>query len=155
VTHQLMARWHGQMPMWAWEGIAEFMASLPCAQGRYALQNPGAGMREYLLKWRKTRETKSITLIPPVQLMAMSGEDWKAAIEQQNAYDLYNSTALLAYYFIQQDGGKPLAGYLDALRRGEDEAVAERTYLLRGKSRESLTIELITLGRKLGVEVKL
>jgi hypothetical protein len=154
VTHQLMARWHGQMPIWAWEGIAEFVASLPYAQGRYALQNPGAGMRDYLLKWRKTRDTRSITLVPPEQLMAMTTEEWNAALEQKNAYDLYNSAGLLAYYFIQLDGGAPFAGFLDALRSRQDEDVAERVHLLRGKTRASLTVELIELGRKLGVEVK-
>ncbi len=154
VTHQLMARWHAQVPLWAWEGIAEFVASLPYAQGRYTLKTPGAGMHDYLLKWRKTSDTRSITLVPPSQLMGMRGGEWKSAVEQQGAYDLYNSAALLTYYFIQKDGGAPLAGYLDALRRGEDEAAAERVHLLRGKTRESLTIELIALGRKLGVEVK-
>ncbi|MCX6868393.1 MAG: hypothetical protein NTV46_19745 [Verrucomicrobia bacterium] len=62
--------------------------------------------------------------------------------------------ALLTYAFIQQDGGAPLAGFLDALRRGVDESTAERLYLLREKTRDALATELIALGRKLGVELK-
>jgi hypothetical protein len=154
VTHQLMARWHVDMPHWLWEGIAEFVASIPYAQGRYNLQNPGAGMRDYLLKWSKSRDSRILALVPPARLMAMTSADWRTALADQSAYDLYNSSALLTYYFIQQDGGTPLAGFLDALRRGEDEAAAERVHLLRGKTRESLTVELIALGKKIGLEVK-
>ena len=152
-THQLMARWHRGMPMWASEGIAEFVASLPYADGRYALQNPGAGLRDYLLKWRGTPAARAIRLIPPARLMAMREDDWNAALSRQEAYDLYNSAALLAYDFIQQDGGTPMAGFLNALRHHEDEAAAENTWLLHGKTRDSLAKEIIALGAKLGVEV--
>ena len=153
-THQLLDRWHGRMPMWASEGIAEFVASLPYTQGRYTLKNPGSGMRDYLLKWRPSGTPNGIRLIPPARLMAMRPDDWKSALSQKDAYDLYNSAALLTYDFIQQDGGAPLAGFLDALRRGEDATTAEHVHLLHGKTRESLAADLITLGRKLGVEVQ-
>ena len=154
VTHQLLDRWHGRMPMWVSEGIAEFVASLPYAHGRYTLKNPGPGMRDYLLKWRTSGTTSGIRLIPPARLMAMRPDDWKSALSQKDAYDLYNSAALLTYAFIQQDGGAPLAGFLDALRRGDDEPTAERVHLLRGKTRDALATELIALGKKLGVELK-
>lgn len=153
VSHQLISRWHGRIPMWAYEGIAEFVAALPYAQGTYTFQNTGPAFRDYLLKWRKTRDSRSIRFIPPATLMSMTGADWKDAVGRGEAYDLYNSSALLTYYFIQQQGGAPLAAYLDALRRGEDEGVAEKTHLLRGKSRESLEAELTALAKKLGVEL--
>jgi len=47
-----------------------------------------------------------------------------------------------------------LAGFLDALRRGDDESTAERAHLLRGKTREALATELIALAKKLGVELR-
>ncbi len=155
VTHQLMARWHRGMPHWAWEGIAEVVASLPYAQGQYTLRNPGAGMRDYVLKWRKSKDSRTIKLVVPARLMAMSSADWKSSVEQQEAYDLYNSAALLTLYFVLQNGGAPFAGFLDALRRGDDPAIAERVHLLGGKSRESLAPDIIALARKLGIEVKL
>lgn len=153
VTHQLISRWHGRIPMWAYEGIAEFVAALPYAQGTYSFQNTGPAMRDYLLKWRKTRDSRSIRFVPPAKLMAMTGADWKDAVGRGEAYDLYNSSGLLTYYFIQQQGGAPFAAFIDALRRGEDEAAAEKTHLLRGKTRESLEAELIALAKKLGVEL--
>jgi hypothetical protein len=152
VTHQLLDSWHRRIPMWAYEGIAEFVASLPYSQGRYTLQSPGSGMRYYLLKWRQSTATRGIRIIPPAQLMAMRPVDWKAALNQQEAYDLYNSAALLTYFFIQQDGGLPLAGFLCALRRGQDEATAASIYLVPGKKRGTLASDLIALGKRLGVE---
>lgn len=154
VTHQLMDRWHGRMPMWVTEGIAEFIASLPYAQGNYTLQNPGAGLRDYLLKWQMGSPGKSIRLIPPTRLMPLDREDWEAAVSQQSAYDQYNSAALLAYYFIQKNSGTPLAGYLDALRRGIRSDEAERIHLLGDKDRAFLDQEIRDLCRKLGVKTE-
>ena len=153
VTHQLMARWHRGLPMWASEGIAELVASLPYAQGRYALRDPGAGLREYVLKWRLTPAARGIRLVPPARLMAMREDDWNAALSRQEAYDMYNSAALLTYHFIQQDGGTPMAGFLNALRHRENESTAESTWLLHGKSRDTLAKELTALATRLGVEV--
>jgi hypothetical protein len=152
VTHQLIDRWHGPMPMWASEGIAEFIASIPYAQGNYNLLNPGAGMRDYLLKWNQNGRGNRIRIIPPHRLMEMEPEDWKSAVGQQNAYDLYNSSALLTYYFIRKNNGAALAGYLDALRRGIGRDEAESKHLLEGKSRESLSSQLAALCTQLGIE---
>jgi hypothetical protein len=154
VTHQLMDRWHGRMPMWVSEGIAEFIASLPYAQGNYTLQNPGAGMRDYLLKWQMGSPGKSIRLIPPTRLMSLDRDDWEAAVSQQVAYDQYNSAALLTYYFIQKNNGTPLAGYLDALRRGIRSDEAERIHLLDGKDRTFLDQEIQKLCEKIGVKTE-
>jgi hypothetical protein len=151
VTHQLMDRWHGRMPMWLSEGIAEFIASLPYAHGTYTLRNPGAGMRDYLLKWRKNASDNRITLVAPDRLMEMKRDDWESAVSQQSAYDPYNSAALLTYHFIRKDNGTPIAGYLDALRRGIRSDEAERTHLLDGKTRESLMRELVPLCTQLGI----
>lgn len=110
-------------------------------------------MRAYLTKWSQPGTSRGIRLIDPARLMAMDRDDWESAVSQQSAYDKYNSAALLTYYFIQRDGGAPLAGYLDALRRGEREQDADR-HLFNGKSREWLNGELVELCRKLGVELQ-
>ncbi|MCX6868392.1 MAG: hypothetical protein NTV46_19740 [Verrucomicrobia bacterium] len=99
VTHQLLDRWHGRMPMWVSEGIAEFVASLPYAHGRYTLKNPGPGMRDYLLKWRTSGTTSGIRLIPPARLMAMRPDDWKSALSQKDAYDLYSVWEKMGHFF--------------------------------------------------------
>jgi hypothetical protein len=154
VSHQLLARWHGRWPMWLHEGLPEFVASLPYVRGRYALQNPTAGLREYLLKWRKSPNDRSVRVISPARLMAMENEEWNRAVAAGAAYDLYNTAGLLTHYFIQQRGGAAVAGYIEALRGGGLAEDAEKEHLLPNRTRESLTAELIGLGRRLGVEVK-
>jgi hypothetical protein len=155
VTHQLLARWHGRLPFWLHEGLPEFIAALPYSRGRYVLHNPTGGLRDYLLKWRRAPNTRAISVIPPARLMSMTAGEWNRAVTQETAYDLYNSAGLLTCYFVQQRGGAPIAGFLEALRRGVDPTDAEKTHLLVGRTRESLAAELIAFGRRLGVEVKL
>jgi hypothetical protein len=155
VTHQLLDAWHGPWPMWLNEGFAEWVASLPSAQDRYTPGNPAAGLRAYVMKWRTTRDSRTLRLVPPARLMAMSGGDWQRAVEQTSAYDLYNSAALLTALFIQQDGGRPFAAFIDALRRGVPPEEAERVHLLRGKSREALAAEAIAFAKRLGLDVRL
>lgn len=151
VTHQLIARWHDRIPMWASEGIAEFVAALPYAQGTYTFQNLAPAMTRYLTKWWTARELRGLRLIPPATLMTMTAADWDMAVAKGGAYDLYDSSALLTYHFIQQQGGAPLAGFLDALRGGADEAAAEQTHLLRGKNPGQLATDLHALAKKIGV----
>lgn len=155
VTHQLLAPWQAPWPMWLHEGFAEFVAALPFAQDRYTLSNPGAGLHSYVLKWRTKRDGRTLRLVPPARLMAISGSEWLQSVEQTSAYDCYNSAALLTWFFLQQDGGRPFAAFIDALRRGVPVEEAERVHLLRGKSREALAVEVMALAKRMGLEVKL
>ena len=152
VTHQLMDRWHGPMPVWLDEGIAEFIASLPYSKGVYTISPPGAGMRDYLTKWNSSKNDRSLRIIAPDRLMAMDREGWNAAVKELSAYDLYNSSAILTYHFILQDHGAPIAGMLDALRRGEKPSDAELKHLLRGKSREHLNANVTSVAKSLGLK---
>lgn len=151
ICHHLLDRWQRRLPMWLNEGIAEFFAALPYSQGRYTLRNPSAGLKDYVLKWRPDKNDSAITLVPPSQLMPMSKRDWDDALRKLNAYDLYNSACVLTCYLIQKNGGAPLAGYIDALRRGVNPAEAEASILLGGKPRESLNEEVSAFCTKLGI----
>lgn len=151
ITHHLLNRWHRHLPMWLNEGIAEFIASLPYSRGRYNLGNPGAGLKEYVLKWQPDRNEAAITWIRPGQLMPMTRRDWDDAVKSLNAYDLYNSAAILTCCLIRKDGGKPLAAYIDALRRGVPPKEAEGTFLLGGRPRESLDAEVSAWCVQLGI----
>lgn len=152
VTHHLLSRWHRRLPMWLNEGIAEFIASLPYSQGNYSLRNPSAGLREYVLKWRADKNDREITLIPPSQLMPMTKRDWDDSVRKLSAYDHYNSAGILTCYLIQKDGGKSIAAFLDALRRGVDPAAAELEFLSGGKPRVSLNAEVSAFCEKLGIQ---
>lgn len=152
ITHHLLGRWHRRLPMWLNEGIAEFIASQPYSQGCYSLRNPGAGLRDYVLKWRADKNDREITLIPPSQLMPMSKRDWDDAVRKLNAYDLYNSAGILTCHLIQKDGGRSFAAFLDALRRGMEPAAAESEFLLEGGPRDELNTEVSAYCAKLGIQ---
>lgn len=157
VTHQLLGRWSGSLPVWLNEGFAECMAAAPYIRGRYSFQNLDAAMGDYLLKWRATPDRRDLLLIAPPRLMALTPVQWRDEVSATTAYPLYNSSALLAHYFLHHDGkgeGVSLAAYFDALRRGVPPEKAEAEQLLRGRTRESLTPEVQALCRKLGLQWK-
>ena len=155
VTHQVMAGWGPHLPVWVNEGLAETFAAVPYTRGRYTFQNLDAAMREYLLKWRTSRDTRRLAIIGPPRLMAMTPKAWGEAVGAQRAYDLYNSAALLTHYFIRHDGAGDSAGlaaFLLAIREGGDPDAAESEHLLRGRTREQLTAELQKLTRKMAID---
>jgi hypothetical protein len=156
VTHQVMGAWNRYLPVWLKEGLAETMAATPYIRGRYTFQNLEAALREYLLKWRAVRDSRTLRVIAPPDLMTMSSRAWSEQVAAQRAYDLYNSAALLTHYFLRHDGSGDAAGlraYLAALRADVPLAEAERTHLLRGRPREQITGELQRLARKMALEV--
>jgi hypothetical protein len=158
VSHQVVGRWTMAQPTWLNEGIAELFAAAPYIRGKYTFQNLESGLQAYVLKWRKSPDSRSLRLVAPPRLMAMSRREWMEQVMAQGAYDLYNSSALLAYWFVRYDGrgdGAGLASYYDALHRGVPPEEAERTYLLRGRSREQLTAEIQKLAKKMALSVEM
>ena len=158
VTHQLLGRWSGMLPVWLNEGFAECMAATPYTRGRYSFQNHDGAMHDYLLKWRATPDRRELLVIAPSRLMALTSPQWRDEVSAVTAYPLYNSSALLAHYFLHHDGkgdGAGMAAYFDALRRGVPAEKAEAEHLLRGRTRESLTPAVQALARKLGLQWKM
>ena len=158
VTHQLLGRWGVLLPVWLNEGFAECMAATPYTRGRYSFQNLDGAMHDYLLKWRAMPDRRDLLLIPPPRLMALSSEQWRDEVSAVTAYPLYNSSGLLAHWFLHHDGkgdGAGMAAYFDALRRGVPPEKAEAEQLLRGRTRESLTPGMQALCRKLGLQWKM
>lgn len=158
VTHQLLGRWNAWLPVWLNEGFAECMAATPYTRGRYSFQNLDGAMHDYLLKWRATPDRRDLLLVPSARLMALTSPQWRDEVAAVTAYPLYNSSALLTHWFLHHDGkgnGVSMAAYFDALRRGVPPEKAEAEFLLRGRTRESLTNDLQKLCRKLGIQWKL
>ena len=157
VTHQIMAPWNRHLPVWLREGLAECIAATPYVRGRYTFSGFDAALRDYLLKWRKTKDQRSLRLIPPAQLMALSDEEWQQQVAGLSAYDHYNSAALLTHWFLHQDGRGDAAGiaeYFAALLRRTPPAQAEADCLLHGRTREQLDAELRALARRLALQIQ-
>jgi hypothetical protein len=158
VTHQLLRPWGWVLPSWLDEGFAECVASWPYTQGRYSLQNLDSALHDYLLKWRRDSDRRTLRIIAPQTLMNLSREEWRTHVAAQSAYDHYNSAALLTHYFLRHDGRGDSAGmaaYFDAMRRGVPPTEAEGKYLLRGRTRAGLTAALQKLARTLGLDASI
>lgn len=156
VTHQIMGRWNRPLPMWLREGLAECVAATPYVRGRYTLANLDGSMRDYLLKWRRTKDQRSLRLIPAPQLLALSSDEWQRQVTAQTAYDYYNSAGLLAHWFLHHDGLGDAAGMAEyfaaiAARTPPNEAL-ERC-LLRGRTPQKIDEELRALCRKLALQI--
>lgn len=158
VTHQILGRWQGLLPMWLSEGFSECIAATPYTRGRYSFQGLDAAMHDYVLKWRTNPNQRDLQFIPPAQLMALDADQWNAGVAAQSAYSYYNSAALLTHYFLHGDGkgdGAGLAAFFHDIRRGAPPAEAESKYLLRGRTREALGSEVQNYARKLGLTLKI
>jgi hypothetical protein len=156
VIHQLLDPWRRAFPTWFDEGIAETFAAVPYTRGRYTFQNLDGAMREYLLKWRSSRDSRALRLITPGKLMGLSRDDWNNQLSAQSAYELYNSAGLLVYWLLYRDGrgdGAGVAAYFDAVRQGTRPEEAERTHLLRGRTPDQIATELKALSRRMALEV--
>jgi len=144
-THRIMAPWSGYLPVWLREGLAECIASTPYVRGRYTFTGFDTAMRDYLLKWRKTKDQRSLRLIMPGPLMALSGQQWQQQVNALAAYDHYNSAALLTHWFLHHDGGGDAAGlaeYFGALAGRRPPADGVERYLLRGRTPERIEAEV-------------
>jgi hypothetical protein len=155
VTHQVLRPWGWVLPVWLEEGFAECVASWPYTQGRYSLRNLDSALHDYLLKWRRSPDRRTLRIIAPQTLMKLSHEEWRTQVAAQSAYDHYNSAALLTHYFLRHDGRGDSAGmaaYFDALRRGVPPGEAEAKHLLRGRTPAALTPALLKLAQTLGLD---
>jgi len=158
VTHEVLGPWYIYLPMWLNEGFAECMAAAPYTRGRYGFQGLDPALHDYLLKWRTNPNQRELLFIPPARLMALDSDQWSAGVAAQTAYPYYNSAALLTSYFLHVDGNGDsanLAAFFDDLRRGVPVEAAESKRLLRGRTRESLAVEIQNYAHKLGLTLKI
>ena len=177
VTHQLLMRWGDAFPVWFNEGLAEVIAAAPYVRGRYSFTSMDTAIAAYVQKWRTPGDTKPLSLIQPTLLMDFTMSSWEERVASKSAYELYNSAALLVYFFLLHDGdASAIPGFLDALRRERNrpraviatsgfrmvsglpmsEFVKKTTadFIRRGRSDEKLTADFSAFVKKLGLRVE-
>ena len=155
VTHQLVRFGEERLPMWFNEGIAEVMAATPYAQGRYTFSALDTAIGAYVQKWRHPGDLKPMFITPPGPLMAVSRATWEARVSGKNAYEIYNSAALFTFFLLRHDGagdGRPVAAFLDAVRRDEPVDKAITDHIRRGRSDEKLAADFSVFLRRLGLK---
>ena len=156
-THQMLAPARQPMPTWLNEGLAECIAATPYVRGRYTFTNFDSAMRDYLLKWRRTPDRRSLQLLPPARLLSLRAPDWQQQVAAQGAYDLYNSAALFTHWLLHHDGrgdAANLAVFLQALRERQSPADAAAQTFLKDRSPEALLQEVQTLARRMVLDVR-
>lgn len=157
VSHQLMAPARIPLPMWLNEGLAETFAATPYVRGRYTFSGLDSAMRDYVLKWRRSPDQRTVRLVAPGTLMRFSPGDWQGEVTAQRAYDLYNSAALLTHWYLHHDGagdGVNLRAYLGALRERQRPEEAEAQHLLRGRTAEQIGAEVRAMARRMALQVE-
>jgi len=145
------------LPPWLQTGLGESFASAPYIRGRYTFTGLDSALRDYLLKWRRNPNSRTLRLIPPSRLMTLGAPEWQSEAAARGAYDLFNSSALLTHWYLHHDGKGDAAGmaaYLDALRLNHPVMESEQKHLLRGRTYEQIDSEVKALARRMAVDAQ-
>lgn len=129
ITHQVMHDWLNALPVWFAEGFAEYMAAVPCEQGRFRFRAIHEGIRRHLqeehLVPKDDQGALLADLAPPDQILNLTHAQWSAALTGEEDASLnYRSAMMLVYFFIHLDGsddGQALAAYLQGTRSGRED----------------------------------
>ena len=146
VTHQIMHDWLPFIPVWLNEGFSDCIASVPYQEGVYDFTRADRAFIDYLNKWRTEGNMRDIEMKPVSDLLNLRSSAWQAAVKAEQSHLNYNSSALLVWYFLRQDGngdGQPLMHYFEAVRSRPFMAKqAVETHLLRGRNPKEIDAEI-------------
>ena len=135
ITHQVTHDWLNKLPIWAIEGIAEYIEAVPYERGAFRFDR-------YEIDEALNRSYNKLTRLEV--LMNMEGEEWSQTLSKNSkaASSNYLSAFVLFYYFCHFDldeDGRPrrLYDYLRAIEAGKSQQKALEI-LLNGRSYEEL-----------------
>lgn len=135
ITHQLTHRWLDKLPVWASEGIAEYVERVPYERGTFRFDR---------FEISEVLRHGSSSLTDLEILMSMNLTEWNQALVEDvdKASSNYLSAFVLYYFFCHFDldeVGKPrlLYNYLRAIEAGRGKEAATKI-LLNGRSYEEL-----------------
>ncbi len=175
LTHHSMGEKWMSLPVWVLEGLADYMAAMPYRSGRFLYTNVGKSATGAVRKayknttWERAVMPKGeFLMIKPSTLFITSHRDWSKALAR-SAMDgsrYYNSSLLLVYYFMHEDGagnGEHFIRWLHAVRaarlRGR-EAFGERyrnlneEHLMRGRNERELEADIAAALKRKGLRVR-
>jgi hypothetical protein len=155
ITHQVLARWQRNWPVWFVEGIAEYVQGIRYNKGRYSLKDLSGDVRDDILKYPV--QGKTFPMLPLEKLMAIDYEGWSNAMGSEVATYNYRSAHVLMYYFLHLDGkgdGSSVATFLRALNQGEEPKKALADTLIRGRDYAALSQEVLTKLNKAGIRIE-
>lgn len=150
ITHQMMNRWLGRMPIWLTEGSAEYVAIAKFDNGRFSFVQQDRQLKEYLSR----ASSGAFPMVPVEDLMTIDAGTWSASLENEGFWRYYLSALILTYYFYHQDGdgsGTAIKDYMRALEKSETGIDAVKTHLLRDRDYAQLQSDLQKAMRRLGI----
>jgi len=135
ITHQVMRKWLGTLPIWYTEGIADYMAAAPYRNGIFSFGSPSRAVRDQL----KSRYGiwGSFAMPKPANMFSISRKRWSQELTSGRGTANYASAGMLATYFHHKDGNGDASGiraYIQAIGTGTHEPAARQEHLLRGRS---------------------
>ncbi len=103
LVHQAMGRRLGELPVWMTEGIAEYLAAVQFAPGRYRFENCSRAIIDHLYKVWAHGRPRAVTVPDIATLSAMSHHAWGIDNEMNkaNAYAKYAGSLLLVHYHME------------------------------------------------------
>ena len=145
ITHQVTHDWLDKLPIWASEGIAEYIEHVPYERGAFRFDR---------FEVDEVFRRGSPSLRKLEVLMNMSLIEWNQALAKgtRRVSSNYLSALVLYYYFCHFDldeAGNPklLYDYLRAIEAGESQAAATKI-LLNGRSYEELEEAVVKAYRR-------
>ncbi len=145
ITHQVTHDWLDKLPIWASEGIAEYIEHVPYERGAFRFDR-------FKVDGVLRRGSPSLTSLEV--LMNMSLIEWNQTLAKspRRAFSNYLSVLVLYYYFCHFDldkEGNPrlLYDYLRAIEAGESPEAATKI-LLNGRSYEELEEAVVKAFRR-------
>jgi hypothetical protein len=103
LVHQAMGGRLGELPLWFTEGIAEYLAAVQFAPGRYKFENSSRAIIDHLYTvWAHDRR-KTITVPSLTTLTAIGHNSWAADNEKNkaNAYAKYAGSMLFVHFQLE------------------------------------------------------
>jgi SLA1 homology domain 1, SHD1. len=152
ITHQMMNRWLGRIPIWFAEGSAEYVAIAKFDNGRFSFVQQDRQLKEYL-----SRHSSGVfSMVPLESLMTIDARTWSTSLENDGFWRYYLSALVLTYYFYHLDGdgkGTHIKAFMRAIENPDagsgDGAVKE--HLLRDRDYATLQSDVQKAMRRLGI----
>jgi hypothetical protein len=126
ITHQVMHDWLNHLPIWMVEGLAEYMSSVPYANGkfRFAENARNNGLKAALKRWEGGARQASYFIRPARELFKITSKQWNHA-EGNEAVSNYSSSMLFVFYFMHLEGsgrGAKMVEFISDIRASKKEA---------------------------------
>ncbi|MCC7147309.1 MAG: DUF1570 domain-containing protein [Phycisphaeraceae bacterium] len=119
--HQFVFNYIGPgLPIWANEGMAQYFETALMIRGKLML-----GLTDPFSLWLVQDALAAQTTVPLAQVLAISDDDWRAALfqDEKHANLLYAQAWAMIYFLVHGDGGKYLPSlnqYLLLVSQGTD-----------------------------------